>query len=228
MNKIKYDNRGVTLMEILVVVAIIGILVAISVPNIPPIIAGHRLRTSNNDLVSKLRMVRQLSISSVRTIELTMNLTDQNFTVDKLQHKEYNSLDLNVATNKDLNATFATSQHDPGSAAAETEVEPFVLFTDQQVRMHLIPRWNTDGTPIYEVPIGYMLKDGFKNGNNGIDTMTMIIADTSQSTTKLTFYPSGIVEPNVIITLQGPQKYHTQYVINVYKGGQIRSRREEF
>jgi prepilin-type N-terminal cleavage/methylation domain-containing protein len=219
MKTMKFNHKGVTLMEMLVVVAIIGMLAVASLPNIPPIIAANRLRTSANDLVSKLRGVRGIAISKARAIEIVLNLTDQNFVAWQLQHNEYNLLDEEATTGKDLNLTLATG----GSA------DTFLVFTEDKQQLHLLRRWNSSGTPIYEVPINYVLKDGFRSGNNGVASMTMTLADgTTLTPPKLTVYPSGLFEPNVIITLKGPQKYHTQYIINVYKGGQIASRREGY
>ena len=73
--------RGFTLIELLVVIAIIMILALISLPNIPYIIMSNRLRTSNNDIVSKLRYLRQLAASKGRTLEIVVDKDEQWFTV---------------------------------------------------------------------------------------------------------------------------------------------------
>jgi type IV fimbrial biogenesis protein FimT len=56
------DNKGFTILELMVTVAIAGILVAIAMPNFTSTIKSNRLTTINNDLVSALNLARSEAV----------------------------------------------------------------------------------------------------------------------------------------------------------------------
>ena len=227
MTRFTRNQHGVTLMELLIVVAIIGILVGISLPNIPPIIAGHRLRTSNNDLVSKLRYIRGLAISKGRTLEVELKLDEQWLRVSSLGFTEYNMLA--VEDNKDILTRMAeiksktATQEGATEAEVQTAVGAYVLFKETEELLHIIPRWNkTTKAPIYEIPINYDIQSNMTNKYNGVESLkakksgeTVEITDT----VTIQFSPSGLIEPGVLITMDG--RYNQRYEITAFKGGQI-------
>ena len=57
------ENNGFTLLEVMIVVAIIGILVSISLPSFSTSIKNNRLTTKANDLLVALSSARQVAIS---------------------------------------------------------------------------------------------------------------------------------------------------------------------
>ena len=57
------ENSGFTLLEIMIAVAIIGILVSISLPSFSTTIKNNRLTTKANDLLVALSSARQVAIS---------------------------------------------------------------------------------------------------------------------------------------------------------------------
>ncbi|PID58318.1 hypothetical protein CSB45_04425 [candidate division KSB3 bacterium] len=86
-------TRGMTLIELLIVIAIIGILVMIATPNFYNIMRKHRLRSSANDLLSKARWVRTVAIAKRRQLEMTIHDgSNPSLTVKKPKHTEYNLL----------------------------------------------------------------------------------------------------------------------------------------
>ncbi len=203
MKNMMRNTKGVTLIELLVVLAIIGILALLTLPNIPAIIAGHRLRTSANDVLSKLRSVRSLAISKGRTLELEMDTTAQTFTVTRLEHTEYNL----VGTVDDQDFVSAIADGD--------DLTGFILFSETEESIHMLPIWNSDGTPDYNVPINFDVQSTLTY--NGIETLTMT------PSTKLTFNAEGTLDENVTITLTGPARYGSgTFEIVTYKGGQIK------
>lgn len=55
-------NRGVTLIELMVGVAIMGVLLAVGVPSFQSFVASSRITTTNNDFVSALALARNEAI----------------------------------------------------------------------------------------------------------------------------------------------------------------------
>lgn len=228
MKRLRHNTRGVTLLELLVVIAIIGILSLLTLPNIPAIIAGHRFRTANNDLMAKLRSVRALAIAKGRTLELRMNLATQSFQVWQLGYKEYNLLDEvsnSDIDNEDLTSVLTNPNYNP---AAETE-EAFILFEENSEKLHIAPIWDPQtGEKIYDVPINYDITKPMGDHRNGLDPdngIQMTVggnAVAANGTGKIVFYPSGTVENNVVITLNAPSQYPGTYEIRVFKAGQVR------
>jgi prepilin-type N-terminal cleavage/methylation domain-containing protein len=60
----KSNKRGVTLLELVVVFAIIAIGSLLAVPNIGPWIANYRLRTATRDITSTLRVAQMRAVSN--------------------------------------------------------------------------------------------------------------------------------------------------------------------
>lgn len=56
------DNKGFTILELMVTVAIAGILVAVAMPNFTYTLKSNRLTTINNDLVSALNLARSEAV----------------------------------------------------------------------------------------------------------------------------------------------------------------------
>ena len=223
MRNLQKDSRGVTLMELLVVIAIIGIMTVLTVPNIPVIIAKNRLRTANNDLMAKLRSIRALAISKGRALEFRLDLQAQSFEVWKQDYKEYNLLD-EVKTADIDNEDLLTVLTDSGYQSDDEQ--PFILFEETEEILHVAPIWDpSTGAPIYQVPINYDIMASGGDHRNGIDTIEMEINGTPVDADKvgtIVFYPSGTVKDNITITLNGPSRYPGAYEIRVFKAGQIR------
>ena len=66
---------GCTLIELLIVVAIIGITLSIAVPSFQSLIASNRLTTSANALLSALQLAKSESIKSNYLVIVTKNTT---------------------------------------------------------------------------------------------------------------------------------------------------------
>ncbi len=245
-----HSTRGVTILELLVVVAIIGILSLLTLPNIPEIIRGHRLRTANNDIVSKLRYIRGLAISKNRELEVTIDPVKQTLLVWQTAYTEYNLID--ELNNFDLNKA-AT---DSSTSTTRPGVEQFKIFSEPAKKIQVIPRWyktagagHKAGDPIYEIPINYdflqmdidgtwLYKDAseltpaqlsFIRSKSGVRSMT--VNGSVSAIGKVTFMPSGIIkEMKVEIGIGSKDKngvpdasLATGFIITVYKGGQIMS-----
>ena len=94
IRKITRDNTGVNLIEMLVVVAIIGIIATIALPNFAALIKNHRLRKSSIKLLSAIRKERSRALSLSRQIEMTIDMDTRTYTVKKLAYTFYDPMQL--------------------------------------------------------------------------------------------------------------------------------------
>lgn len=79
-----YNFRGFTLLELLVVLAIMALLTAMSAPAISGYLRGARLRGGARQVASALRLARQLAITERRNHTVHFNIDDRQFWVEQV------------------------------------------------------------------------------------------------------------------------------------------------
>lgn len=89
MKRYTLNTRGVTLTEMLTVVAIIGILATIAVPNFIGIIRNHRTRTAAMTLLHAIRRERARALSVNRSVAMDIDGTAKTYDVRLLQYTFY-------------------------------------------------------------------------------------------------------------------------------------------
>ncbi|MBI5745631.1 MAG: GspH/FimT family protein [Nitrospirae bacterium] len=77
------DNKGFTIIELMIVVAIIGIIAAIGFVSLTKQIPHYRLNGSVRDLVSDLRWARTLAIASGEKVNLRLDPSNDRYQVEK-------------------------------------------------------------------------------------------------------------------------------------------------
>jgi len=75
-------QKGFSVTELMVIVAIVGILGLIAVPNLVTALPGYRLKSSARDLCSNLRKARSLAVKQNRSISIEFNINDNKYTID--------------------------------------------------------------------------------------------------------------------------------------------------
>jgi Tfp pilus assembly protein FimT len=66
-------EKGFTVSEALVVVAIIGVIVLVTLPALGERYRGYQVRSATNDLVADLRVARHTAITQRTTVDFTVN-----------------------------------------------------------------------------------------------------------------------------------------------------------
>lgn len=190
----RQNNKGVTLLELLVVITIIGILVLISLPNIFKIITMHRIRTSANDVLIKARFVRELAIKTRRRLNMQFTDDTESFYIQKMGHTEYDLL-------KDIATAISKAQ--------PINTDEYILYVEKGGFIcpstwanALLP----DATCEYYVG-GSLMK-------NGVDTLT-------SDCDPIIFNASGTIDSTCTITITNTM-LNRQYDIMLYKGGQMK------
>ncbi|PIE31784.1 hypothetical protein CSA56_17315 [candidate division KSB3 bacterium] len=92
MEKKSLNRRGVTLIEMLVVIGIIGVLAMIATPNFMSMIRRNRMRTVVTDLVNVLRTERSRALSLNRQVQLTLDTANKTYSVSRLAYTLYDPL----------------------------------------------------------------------------------------------------------------------------------------
>ncbi len=88
------NSSGLTLVEIIVVVFIIGILALISTPNFITAIRNYRLRAAAINLLTALRETRSEAIGKGRMFKFTVNTTNFTYTRERLPFSQIDVLKL--------------------------------------------------------------------------------------------------------------------------------------
>lgn len=190
--------QGVTLLELLVVVAIIGILVLISLPNVYEIIQMTRIRTATNDLLIKIRAVRTLAIKSRRELRLYIDKDSQSLYVKKPGHTEYDLL-------KDIATAVAKGE----------SLDDYVLYVEKSGDICL-SSW--DESRFEDESCQYYI--GRNKDVNGVDNITF---DDDAACSVIVINPSGTFRSTCTITLENTRLQRTHKVA-IYKGGQLTSK----
>ena len=92
MVRFRHHNKGVTLIEMLVVIAIIGVIAGIGIPNFTGILRRGRVRTQAIELLAVIRNERGRAISLDRAIEMVIHATGKYYTVTRLAFILYDPL----------------------------------------------------------------------------------------------------------------------------------------
>ncbi len=82
MTEASLHKRGFTLIELLLVIVIIGVLAAISVPSFVRSMQGNRLRSAARTVAAAGRYARSMALLHQRPIIVTFELDGHNLTVD--------------------------------------------------------------------------------------------------------------------------------------------------
>lgn len=178
----------------------------ISLPNIAAIIQMTRIRSTSNDLLSKMRYVRSLAIKTQRELVVSLKPEHESFQITKPAYIEYNLLE-------DLAGRIRVG----GTISADDD-DKYVLYEEAagticqsgwgDAQASEAETW-TGGTCWYY--FGGSLK------NNGVDLL-------ESTCNVIKFEPSGALEPNndpnCRIRIYN-ERLNRQYTLVLFKGGQM-------
>lgn len=92
------SQRGITLIELLIVIAIIGILALIGVPEINRFVADSKVRSCATDLIQNMRLARAMAIKENREYLIVFDTANQRYMMGFDGDSDNNLITLNLDT----------------------------------------------------------------------------------------------------------------------------------
>ncbi|MGB9716418.1 MAG: pilus assembly FimT family protein [Thermodesulfovibrionales bacterium] len=80
-SKIPFKNSGITLLEVIIVIAIIGILTAFGIPEISRFSANYRVRSSATELMQNMKLARAMAIKENRRYLIVFDIENQRYLI---------------------------------------------------------------------------------------------------------------------------------------------------
>jgi len=116
MNKIRRNNRGFTLVELMITISILGLIAILSVPNYQRFMHGWRLNGETQQLASALRTARSSAVMKNIDVVFTFNTDDGTYSWfedtnrnGNLDNGEYQSAEYNIGETIEFAATTLSS-----------------------------------------------------------------------------------------------------------------------
>lgn len=124
--RIAGDERGVTLAELLLVLALVGILILITIPSMSTWLRSNRVRSATNLMVTHMRVVRHAAIAQSRNVSLDFgpegtSYTFSNTNLEVVEHSLPEGVSFSSASPDPL--TFQSNGTLDGVTSASVQVQ---------------------------------------------------------------------------------------------------------
>lgn len=116
------NKRGFSLTELMIVIAVIGIMGLIAVPTLVTALPGYRLKSSARELCSNMRKARSLAVKQNRSVTLEFKTDNNTYTIDNSEH---------IALPSGVTFGHGNATAPPGDAASLPSDS--ISFTDNKV-----------------------------------------------------------------------------------------------
>ncbi len=136
MKKYRQNGAGMTLMEILVVVTIIGIMAGIGIPNFMRAVKNNRVRARTLEFLAAVRKERSRAIALNRRVQMTIDAPDSGdptYSVQRLAYTLYDPLSADpyhpeILSEEEAEVLLSDVVIDTGHWLAD--VDPVILNSD--------------------------------------------------------------------------------------------------